>query len=345
MSAASASGGPLRVGVMGAGWVATTRHIPSYRRHPDAEVTAVYDRRPERAEAAAAKSGATSYRDLDAFFGQGLDVVSVCTPPWLHAEHAIEALSRGVHVFSEKPMALNAADAQAMADAADRAGRLLCVSHNLLFSRSLRRADALIGTTVPQYVLGLQLSSLRRRLPDWYSRLPGGLLLDEAPHMLYILRHFLGPLTLHSARATFAPSTGLPATAEVLLGGTIANGQVTMVFDTPLSEWQLGVVTPERMVAIDLFRDVAVDIGSDGAHRPLDILATSGRAMLSHASGVLSSGTRYGAGRLLWGHDVLIARFVNAIRGKGPVPVDVADAVEIVRLSDSILADLGVVRP
>lgn len=332
----------VRVGILGTGWVATARHIPSYRRHPEVEVVAVYDRRPERAEQTAAAEGVPRwFADLDRFLDHDLDIVSICTPPMNHAELAIAALQRGRHVLTEKPMAMDEAEARAMAAAATAGGRLLCVSHNFLFSRAVTKAERFLAGADVTYAAGLQLSSLRRRLPTWYDQLPGGLLQDECPHMLYTLGHFLGPLELDHARATWDPGSGLPATAEILLRGPGGLGQVTMVFGTPVSEWHVGLVSAERVVDLDLFRDIAICVRSDKAHKAADVLRSSVAGVGGHVAGFVTSGARYATRRLYWGHDELVRRFVEATQGRGDVPVPVEDSLAVVRLTTAIVEGLG----
>src|SRR5262249_36981789 len=145
---------------------------------------------------------------------------------------------------------------------------------------------------------------------------------------------------LEHARFAGAAASGEPASVELLVRGTRAPGQVTMVFDAPVSEWHVGVVTPERGIDLDLFRDIVMTVGSDEAHRPFDILRTSTKAVYDHAAGFASSGARYAARRLFWGHDALIARFVRAVRDGGPSPVPPEESVGIVRLTDAVLAQL-----
>jgi predicted dehydrogenase len=58
------------------------------------------------------------------------DVVHVCSPHHLHAEHSIVALNAGAHVLCEKPMATSVADGLRMAEAADRAGRIGAIAYN-----------------------------------------------------------------------------------------------------------------------------------------------------------------------------------------------------------------------
>jgi predicted dehydrogenase len=157
--------------------------------------------------------------------------------------------------------------------------------------------------------------------------------------MLYTLHHFLGPLELEGVRANGSAEI---ATCEIQVRGPWAAGQVTSVFTSPISEWHLGLVAERGVIDLDLFREFAVTLPSDREHTALGILGTSARAMLGHAVGFTSSGIRLTTGRLNWGHDRVIRAFVDAVLSNGPTPVPLDDAVSIVRLTDNILADLGV---
>jgi scyllo-inositol 2-dehydrogenase (NADP+) len=333
----------IKLGVIGTGWVAAARHVPAFRRHPAVKVTSVFDRNPEKARRAASQWGVAHWSSNEVeFFDQSLDMVTICTPPWTHAQLTCAALDRGFHVFTEKPMAMNSEEAIAMVEAAKKANRLLCVSHNFLFARSVREADRILsrGSEV-RYGLALQLSSDRRRLPDWYRQLPGGLFLDESPHMIYTLQHFLGRLDLDGCRVIWNSESGLPASIDVQLRGSRAAGQLTMLFEAPLSEWHVALVRREGAIDLDLFRDIVVSVKSDGKHRPMDILGTSLNAIGGHAAGFVRSGVRYAAHQQYWGHDEIIPRFVDAVLGKGPVPVDPAESLDVVRLTDEILKEFS----
>jgi scyllo-inositol 2-dehydrogenase (NADP+) len=331
-----------RVGVMGAGWVARARYLPRFAAERTAELVAVFDRDPERAaDAASTFHVPLGTGNRDAFFGQRLDAVAVCTPPFSHAELTVEALDHGCHVLTEKPMAMNSQEAAAMQTAAQEAGRLLCVSHNFLFSRAVQRAERARQKQGPvQYVMGLQLSSDRRRLPDWYEQLPGGLLFDELPHLLYLLQHYLGRLRLAGVRVSRRSASGHPTITEIHLAGERGPGQATVVSEAPLCEWHVTVIMQDGVVDLDLFRDIAIRLGSDGTHRAGDILKTSAWAILEHARGFIASGLRLSARRLYWGHDVLIRRFLAAVAGREPSPVELDDSLAIVALTDDILTGL-----
>jgi scyllo-inositol 2-dehydrogenase (NADP+) len=330
----------VRVGMIGTGWVAQARHIPSFAGHSDVQIVGIYDRHLEHAQRVADKlPSARPVADLDELFALGPDLISIATPPWSHAELAVTAFEHGAHVFTEKPMAMNTAEARAMVAASERANRMLCVSHNFVFSRAVARGQRFLADSAVHYVAGVQLSSLERRLPSWYQELPGGLLFDEVPHLLYLLDHFIGPMVVEHVR--FRGSAGSePRAAEVLLGGT-APGQITMVFGAPVSEWQVVVTGDRGVVALDLFRDIAVRVRPDGAHRAGDILKTSVKAVVGHTAGFVASGTRLALHRTFWGHDVLIHRFVDATLGRGPMPVTTDQALRVVGIAERLVDELS----
>jgi len=331
----------FRVGIIGTGWVAQDRHIPSFRSVPGVEIVGVFDRRLDHAREVAARFGiGLVARERAELLATGLDAVCIATSPWSHAEHAQAALAAGLHVFCEKPMALDLSEARVMADAATAAGRVLTISHNFNFARSTQVAHDFLGPA-PEllYASAVQLSSERRRLPSWYRDLPGGLLFDEVPHLFYTLRGWCGPLQLAGATATWRDDHH-PGVVEAEFTGAIP-ARATMIFGAPLSEWHVTLVGRRRVVDLDLFRDIAVRVGPDGAHQAHDIARTSAKVMLDHGVGFVQSGYGMLRGRLHWGHDALIAAFVEAAQGRRENPVPVSDALDVVAMADDLLDEIG----
>lgn len=119
-----------RIGIIGCGKIAQVRHIPEYEANADAELAAFYDINHERAEDIAAKHGGKAYSDLDAMLSSGLDAVSICTANTTHADIAIKALSAGLDVLCEKPMATTLSDVLRMEEAAAKSGRILMIGQN-----------------------------------------------------------------------------------------------------------------------------------------------------------------------------------------------------------------------
>ncbi|PLT29644.1 Gfo/Idh/MocA family protein [Peribacillus deserti] len=135
----------VRVGVIGCGSIAQHRHLPEYNSNPNAEITAVCDINSGRAEEVAAKYGAASYTSYEELLNSGkVDVVSVCTPNYLHAPITVAALEAGVHVLCEKPMATSSEEAEVMIAAANKSGKKLMIAHNQRFVPSHQKARQLI---------------------------------------------------------------------------------------------------------------------------------------------------------------------------------------------------------
>ncbi len=125
--------GTLRVGVVGVG-VMGTQHAEAYARNPLCELVAVADVRPESAEAAAERFGAAAYGGAAEMLAEcEVDAVSVCTSDGAHVEPALACFAAGKHVLLEKPIATTIDDADAIIDAASRAGVRLLVGHIVRF--------------------------------------------------------------------------------------------------------------------------------------------------------------------------------------------------------------------
>ncbi|MCH9736668.1 MAG: Gfo/Idh/MocA family oxidoreductase [Actinomycetia bacterium] len=126
----------MRIGLIGAGrW--GTRYITTLARMPGTELTHVGSHNPEtRRLVPEACRVSGDWRAVLA--DQSLDGVILASPPMTHAPLALEAIAAGLPVLIEKPMAMNVADAQAVAEAANAAGVLVMVGHTHLFSPAYR---------------------------------------------------------------------------------------------------------------------------------------------------------------------------------------------------------------
>lgn len=114
----------VRLGILGTGNIAQL-NIAGYLEHPQCDVVAVCDTRPEVGQAFADRYGIPNvHSDLDAFLADDIDAVEVLTPTMLHKEHVLAALAAGKHVSCQKPIANTVRDGVEMMEAA-RAARLL----------------------------------------------------------------------------------------------------------------------------------------------------------------------------------------------------------------------------
>ena len=114
----------VRVGLIGAGWVAVNRHLPALRKIPEANLKLIWSRNRDKARDVAGRFGvrATVDRWQDVIHSSGVDAVIIATPPVLHLPATVEALEAGKHVLCQARMARNLDEARKMAAAA-RASR------------------------------------------------------------------------------------------------------------------------------------------------------------------------------------------------------------------------------
>ena len=160
---------------MGLGQVARVRHVEAYSRDPRSVVTAAYDPDPAK-KALAQKLGIPFFTtDLNAFWSEQTDVVSICSPPFVHKENVLAAIHAGRHVLVEKPMTMTVADCLELDEAARAANRKLCVAHNFLYGRAMGLAKESIDSGKVGEVTGItavQWSSWNRDLPQWIHNCP-----------------------------------------------------------------------------------------------------------------------------------------------------------------------------
>ena len=127
---------PARIGVIGAGFWAAYQYLPFYRDHPEVELVGAVRKDESGLDAFRREFGLeVSTSSVDELLAAGVDGVVVSSPHDLHREHAVAALEAGAHVLVEKPMTLTLADAQAIGDAAQLAGRDVAVAHGWNWSR------------------------------------------------------------------------------------------------------------------------------------------------------------------------------------------------------------------
>ncbi|MDJ1153225.1 Gfo/Idh/MocA family oxidoreductase [Macrococcus caseolyticus] len=127
----------LNVGIIGVGSIATHRHIPEYQQNELITISAYCDVVKERADEYADKFGGKSYQLYEQLLeNPEIDVVSICTPNYLHAEIAIKALKSGKHVLCEKPMATTLDEAKLMIEVASKSGKQLMIAQNQRFTEA-----------------------------------------------------------------------------------------------------------------------------------------------------------------------------------------------------------------
>ena len=188
----------LKFAIIGCGKIAP-RHAIEILKH--GELVAVCDIAKDKADAFAQQFAAKSYYSIETLLQneKELDVVVVCTPNGLHAEHSIQSLQAGQHVLCEKPMAISTLDAQRMIDIAEAAGKKLYVVKQNRYNPPVVFVKKLLEQNKLGNILSFQLNCFWNRPAAYYEnswkgtlRMDGGILYTQFSHFIDLLYWFLG---------------------------------------------------------------------------------------------------------------------------------------------------------
>lgn len=154
----------LRAGVIGLGM--GCNHVRGYREHADVDLVAVADINPERLEERGCRDLQVPhcYDTAEEMIAkENLDIVSVAVPNVVHKELTMKALSAGINVLCEKPMAMNAADAAEMRDFAVKQGKKLGINFSYRFSPQARAMKSIMESGSMGDIYFAQSTWMRRR--------------------------------------------------------------------------------------------------------------------------------------------------------------------------------------
>jgi UDP-N-acetyl-2-amino-2-deoxyglucuronate dehydrogenase len=191
----------LRYGVIGAGVVAPL-HLEAIAALDDVELVGIGALLREEVEPLAVAAGCPWFLDHRELLALSPDVVVICTPHPSHPALTIDALEAGAHVLVEKPLAVEAREADDMIAAAERYDRTLGVCFQQRFRPVIAAAHELIadgrlGELIRVSVVDpLYRPNAYYRTAAWrgtWTGEGGGVLMNQAPHTLDLLCHLTGP--------------------------------------------------------------------------------------------------------------------------------------------------------
>jgi predicted dehydrogenase len=200
---------PVRTALIGCGKVGGL-HAAALSSQSEAVLVAVCDASLERAQSFAGRYGGKAYQDTSRMVREsGAEAVFICTPHPLHAGPAVLAAEAGLHVLVEKPMAATLADCEAMLSAARKSCVKLSVMSQRRFYEPVQRIKAAIDAgKIGRPVLGVFLMFSWRdqayyQSDPWRGKWAtegGGVLVNQSPHQLDLLRWFMGEVEEISGR-------------------------------------------------------------------------------------------------------------------------------------------------
>jgi len=201
----------VKFGIIGCGRIAQrhAEHINNF-----GELKAVADIKLERAKELGEKYKCNIYNDIDSLLAseKKIDVISICTPNGLHAEHSIKALNAGFHVLCEKPMALTVQECKMMIKAAEDNNRKLFIVKQNRFNPPIAAIKKVIDEGRLGKILNVQLNCFWNRPEEYFKnsdwkgtkKLDGGPLYTQFSHFIDLLYWLIGDIIeVRSYKANF----------------------------------------------------------------------------------------------------------------------------------------------
>ncbi len=327
----------LKVAIVGCGRISAS-YADAFRRLGDvAQLVLAVDRDAEKAQAFAASFGCAWAQEVAAVLAGGIDVVHLCVPHDLHAPLAVRAMRGGVHVLTEKPIAITLQQADEMIRVQRETGVKLGVIFQTRFIQGVETLRGMIAAGRFGKILSAR-SYLTWNRPDSYyaasdwkgtwDREGGGVLIDQAIHSIDRVRYLLQDDvawiegSVHN-RLHRAP---LPGGRQLDVEDT-ADAAVQFQNGCLYSLYACNYYKADAPITIELQGEKGrCGLVQDLAFYELDGSYTE----IRHTYGTASVGPSY------WGtsHEAQLRAFYRAVQTTGPVPVDGPDArktLEIVK--------------
>ncbi len=340
----------LRVGIIGCGNISAV-HLSIIKEMASVAEIAIADPKEEARKNMAARFGIAKqfadYREL--IEKEKPDVVHILTPPQFHAPIAKFAAQKGCHVLVEKPMAIDAEEAQEILQTAKEHQGKLCVVHNHLYDRVMLEAREILARgllgrlTFVESWYGTQFSGGLPFDPKnyWGMNLPGSIYQDYMPHALYVLTDFMPKAQVREVITNCSGS--IPGVDHDELKVVLQNEQTVGMIHVSLSvspRYQFVKIfgTNGSMKLDFLNKVVLLDKEINAMPRMLN------RSLLARQHGKIlrKAGRRnvfkmFQSQKFLFeGTERLIGLFYRSILLNGPEPVPASEGLEAMQIMDQI---------
>lgn len=207
-----------RFGIVGAGMIAEF-HALAIAAMDNAELVAVFARRPEAAERFASEYGCAAYTDIAAFLADDeLDLVTICSPSGAHLDPVIAAAQAGKHIICEKPLEVTTERVDEMIAACESAGVMLAG----IFPRRFNKATSLLKRAIDDDRFGTIVMA-DASIKWWRDQAyydsgawrgtwaldGGGALMNQSIHTIDLLLHLMGDVRHVRAQTRLAAHSGI----------------------------------------------------------------------------------------------------------------------------------------
>jgi predicted dehydrogenase len=340
----------VKAAIIGAGLIAGKKHIPAFMKlKSKVDLAAICDLNQEGAQKLASRFGVPRvYVDMGEMIEKEKpDLVDICTPPQTHVKLAVEAMKRGCHVLIEKPMALTVEECDRIVEASRQYGVKVCVGHSDLFYYPFMEAQEMVANGAIGEFRGMRIflstptDYMTSQKDHWAHKLPGGVIGETGPHVVYMTLAFINPVRRVSVDAL-----------KVLdfPWSRYDDYRINLIGDSAISSVTLSYTTDQWAARVDLLGSKGIlMLDLEGMYlvtnrRPtlkpvpvaLSLLSESGQIVQN----LVSKGVRLAAGRYHNTHDIIVGRFVESIKNGIPSPVTAEEGREAVRVLAMIVEQL-----
>ena len=333
----------IRANIVGSGLIAVKKHIPAYiKLKRKVELTAVCDVNVSAAQSVAGQFGIPrAYGSVTEMLDRERpSLVDICTPPQTHLSIAMEAIKHGCNVLIEKPMALTVPECDRILEAAKERGVEVCVAHSDLFYAPFIRAREAVARGEIGRFRGMRifLSTPTRYMTSqrdhWAHRLPGGVIGESGPHVVYMTIAFLKNIrkvTVEGLKLLHDYPWSRFEDYRVTLIGDEGASSITLTYGTKQWAARVELLGEDGFLVLDLESMTLVRY----RRKELTVVGV-GFSLLSETVQMLAALLRNAAACVLRKtastHEVIISQYVESILRKSAPPVSGEEGREAVRI-------------
>ena len=341
----------IRAAIIGSGLIAGKKHIPAFLKlRSKTELVAVCDLNLTAAKEVATRFGIPrAYGNIEEMLSiEKPDLVDICTPPKTHARLAVEAMRYGCHVMVEKPMALTVADCDQIVQASKDYGLKVCVAHSDLFYEPFIKARRMVANGAIGRVRGMRIflstptDYMTSRPEHWAHKLPGGVIGETGPHIVYMTLAFIPNILTANVDALKAMHDYPWSSFEdyrINLIGDDAISSATVVYTTKQWAAKVDVLGDTGFLMLDL-ESMNVVHYKRTELKPAPVGLSLLRESAQLAGAFVSNSIRVATRRVRSTHEVIISQFADSILSGSEPPVSAEEGREAVRVLNMVVEDI-----
>lgn len=317
------------------------RHAMHIEAHDDARLAGAFDIKEERNKLFGEYyPKANAYASLkDLLHDESVDIISVCTPNYTHADIALECMQAGKHVLVEKPMAIRKADCENMIHMALKSGKSLFVVKQNRFNPPVQAVKDLITNKKLGRILSIAIQCYWNRGEAYYrssdwkgiKALDGGTLFTQFSHFIDVAYYLFGDMhILHAVLANVGHQGVIEFEDTGIVSFLLKEHQAPGVL-----HYTTAAFDHNMEGSITLFAERAtIKIGGKYLNT-IEYQATDGFEI--DAIPESSPANRYGDYEgSMSNHDKVIENVIYSLQGKGQIMTNAYDGLKTVEIIENI---------